>query len=481
MAVILGLILNRSVRKKVFLSALSLLLLALIHSPALAAENSNAGGDSGDSINRPIKDKWAVIIGVSKFSNPDIPVLKYPAKDAKDFAQFLTSKGNFAKDHVLLLTDEKATKVQILDAFGDGWLPRRVMEDDLVVIFISSHGSPADSAGENFIIAYDSDPNHPYATGIRLQDLSAEITKRTGCDRVVLLLDACHSGAATVGAKGLQRTLTNFELDKIAGVGQLIISSSKSDEVSWESKRYPNSVFTRSLIDSLQAKGNQTSVADAYDHLKDKVQAEVRFDRVTSQTPVMLSKWKGQELALCAPPSDPRQVLPELNETVIASAPLRPYSSPVSQSSTIIPQAKPSSAQPAIKASKPEIAVSSTKTMMLTDWQNNAGDPTLESGTRLLAPAELSKLNTTQLLCLYNEAYARHGRGFLMNTLQDYFASQPWYKQDPDYHWRASDPKVISRNGRTDDNLVINERRTPKQWTNMQLIKLVMDRRNSSK
>src|SRR5688572_14058055 len=36
-----------------------------------------------------IGDKWAVVIGVSRFADGRVPALKYPAKDAKDFADFL--------------------------------------------------------------------------------------------------------------------------------------------------------------------------------------------------------------------------------------------------------------------------------------------------------------------------------------------------------------------------------------------------------
>src|SRR6185369_9538657 len=38
-----------------------------------------------ERINRPIKDKWALVIGISKFKDPTIN-LQYASKDAKDFA-----------------------------------------------------------------------------------------------------------------------------------------------------------------------------------------------------------------------------------------------------------------------------------------------------------------------------------------------------------------------------------------------------------
>ena len=105
------------------------------------------------------KIKWAVVIGVSKFLNVQFQNCAIRLRMRRIFKYFLVTKSRFAKDHILLLTDEQATESGIWMHFGDGWLPRRVMKDDLVVVFISSHGSPADVAGEkNFIIAYDSIP-----------------------------------------------------------------------------------------------------------------------------------------------------------------------------------------------------------------------------------------------------------------------------------------------------------------------------------
>ena len=155
------------------------------------------------SANRPIKDKWALVIGISKFADGKIN-LRYPAKDATDFYNFLTSAGGFRKDHTRLLINERATRANILATIGDRWLPRMAHPDDLVVVYISSHGSPADMdvGGVNYIVAYDTDTESLYATGIPLQDLMRIIKARVHCDRVVIILDACHSGAANTDAKG---------------------------------------------------------------------------------------------------------------------------------------------------------------------------------------------------------------------------------------------------------------------------------------
>ncbi|HEY9684825.1 MAG TPA: caspase family protein [Oculatellaceae cyanobacterium] len=270
------------------------------------ARIQNAATNVSD-VNRPIKDKWALVVGISKFKNDQLN-LRYPSKDAKDFYDYLVSKENFAPDHVKLLTDKQATRKNIMTLLGDKWLPNVANPDDLVVIYISSHGSGAemDHDGVNYLVAYDTDVNELYATGLPMQDLSSTVKRRVHSDRVVMILDACHSGAASVESKGLTRG-SNVDADAIAqGTGQLVISSSKPDQVSWESKADQNSVFTRCLMDGLQCKGANTSLDDAFEYMKDSVQSEVLKERGVLQTPVLSSKWQGTGLMLGVKPAKPR-------------------------------------------------------------------------------------------------------------------------------------------------------------------------------
>lgn len=284
-----------------------------------AAENPNG---------TPVRDKWALVIGVGKFKDSSLN-LQFADKDARDFSNFLTSKGHFAKDHVQVLLNEQATRETILDFLGDKWLPRVAQPDDLVVIYISSHGSPSrmDVAGANFLIAHDSTPEHLFATGISMQELASIIKERVHCKRVVLFLDACHSGSTTIagaksmsGSKGLVRR-PNFDAEGLMqGTGQMVICSSEPGQVSWESRHADNGVFTRHLMDSLAMNGENTKLGDAYDHLKDQVQSEVLRDRGEVQTPVFKSNWQGRELLFFAPATAPRSApILQLESTSVPS------------------------------------------------------------------------------------------------------------------------------------------------------------------
>ena len=308
-----------------------LFVLTFCHLPTLAADSSVA---------RPIKDKWALVIGVGKFEDKSIPELKFASKDAKDFSEFLVSKGNFKKDHVLILLNENATYDNIRSAIGDDWLPKRALEDDLVVVFFSSHGSPKelDIGNDNFLVAYDTNKAKLFSTGIRLKDLAHTIKDRTGCDRIVLLIDACNSGAAQAGGKGLYRA-GNFNIESVVGEGQIVISSSRSNQRSWESKRYENGVFTHYLMSVLSDLGPKRSLEDAFEPLKDRVQQEVRFDRKQNQIPVMRSKWKGPKVALLAPPTNPRTIPQALkNQHSYSQAKSEPKTKPQPKTTPVVQQ-----------------------------------------------------------------------------------------------------------------------------------------------
>ena len=63
---------------------------------------------------------------------------------------------------------------------------------------------------------------------------------------------------------------------------------------------------------------------------------------------------------------------------------------------------------------------------------SNGGCPKWpDQKNRYLTSADLSECTCWELRVLRNEIYARHGRKFKSQDLQDYFSAQPWYSIDP--------------------------------------------------
>jgi tetratricopeptide (TPR) repeat protein len=274
--------------------------------PTVAAQPTS----TTDAVNRPIKDKWALVIGISKFQHPEYN-LKYAAKDAQDFKTFLIRECNFSEDHVRLLTDSQATRQNIMSAFGDTWLPRVAMPDDLVVIYVSTHGTPAtrDPGKKNYIVAWDTDRDQLFGSGVNMNDLCSQIRERVNTDRVLIVMDTCYSGAAASDARGLERTADNFDAEVIAqGAGRLVISSSSPNEQSWESRAYQNGIFTHNLIECLRKNNHQIDILSAFAKMKKDVQWEVQSNYGVTQTPTLGGKWEGIVLQLAVPPSEHRSL-----------------------------------------------------------------------------------------------------------------------------------------------------------------------------
>ncbi|QQR56943.1 MAG: caspase family protein [Candidatus Melainabacteria bacterium] len=267
-------------------------------------------------LNKPVRDKWALIVGISKFKNSNVPSLKFASKDALDFYNYLIKEGNFKPDHVRVLLDEQATRQRIMSELGNKFLHPLAKKDDLVVLYFSTHGSPAqlDGEGKNFLVAYDSEPDELWASGIEMQQILENVNSRIHADRALLVLDACHSGNInpnTKDGKGLYRAANIDPNAMTLGTGKMVLCSSSPEEASWESKRYQNGVFTRNLLEGLRAKGANTPMSDAFDVMCSNISNEVQEDRPgVRQTPALNSKWQGNGMILAVRPAAP-QLIPQ--------------------------------------------------------------------------------------------------------------------------------------------------------------------------
>lgn len=296
--------------------------LILICSPAAVADGNAAA----------FKDKWALVVGISKFKDPAMN-LKYGSKDARDFYNYLLKEGRFAPDHVALLLDEQATRVNIISTLGERWLPHVARPGDLVVVYISTHGSPAEKSLDdvNYLITHDTSPDNPHSSGIAMQDFAQLLKERVHSDKVVVFLDACHSGNIAKDTKALSRE-SNASADKLAQEsGKLVICSSKPNQTSWESKDYANGVFTHGLIEALKSKGEATTLIEAFNKMKESVEEEVLRDRGALQTPVLSGNLENASIAISLPASQPVAVSPDL----------RPPGAPEVPKKIVIAQPKP--------------------------------------------------------------------------------------------------------------------------------------------
>jgi hypothetical protein len=214
---------------------------------------------------RSIQNRWAVVIGVGKYahSGKSFQNLKYADKDAKAFSAFLQSPqgGGFSADHILCLTNEKATVENVRYAMFE--FLAKADKDDLAVVFFSGHGMPKANDKNFFMLCHDTRPDRLASTSFPMWDIDTALRRFIRAQHVVIFADACHAGAisTSAGAKGANDNSVHRYLRQLsmAKPGLLIFTASEAMEKSFESDKHKSGVFTRFLLDGLKGKADVDS------------------------------------------------------------------------------------------------------------------------------------------------------------------------------------------------------------------------------
>ena len=250
-------------------------------------------------------DRWALIVGIGSFTDQNIEPLKYTASDAQSFAAALLNPkiGGFKADHVRTLMNDDATTKNIKMQLN--WLARSAAPDDLVVVYVATHGSSRDldTVGVNYIITHDTeiganiDPDSLYATALPMVEISNAIATRVKARRAAIFLDTCYSGNAAVGdpkmmAPGIKNAAPSAQtLGHITqGSGRMVFAAAGTEQESLESDTLKHGFFTYYLVQALQQEGGSAPLSQIFDytqkHVSDRVATEFRQYNL-QQTPVM--------------------------------------------------------------------------------------------------------------------------------------------------------------------------------------------------
>lgn len=191
-------------------------------------------------------------VGVSKYNDSNITDLDFAHRDAEEVAKAfqLHSKTLFRKMEVKVLTNEKATRDNIMD--GLDWLRRSATHKDFSVFFFAGHGQ-MDERNSVYFLPVDTKVDRLARSAIDGDVLSKELESTVG--QLTVILDACHSGA--IGGNK-HRGLTDILLRDLTSEekGIAMLCATKHREKAQESPRHQHGVFTQALLEALRGTGN---------------------------------------------------------------------------------------------------------------------------------------------------------------------------------------------------------------------------------
>jgi WD40 repeat protein len=222
-------------------------------------------------------------IGVDKFGDKAAGLhLEYAAEDAHDVATALldSQKGPpgkaslYADVSLTSLRNEKADSAAILDALEA--MAQSVAKSgpglDIAVILVSSHGEMID--GQFYLIPYGFDAGSQ-GRSIKSAVSASEFAKKVAAiavhAKVLLLLDACHSGA--VGAQGWATNPDAKVLQDAMNLENVsVLTSSKQNELSEELPGWKHGALTQAFLDALVGAADSqgivrlSAMTDAMEH-----------------------------------------------------------------------------------------------------------------------------------------------------------------------------------------------------------------------
>lgn len=206
---------------------------------------------------------WALLVGISKYSNPSVSALRFPAADATSIRDALTGPdmGGVPAENVKLLTNEGATRSAVLGAI-DSFLKPNVKPGDRVVVFLAGHGvaKGVGTEAKSYLLPYD-------VTGFRKEQLeSSAVSLRDLSDKLsdlpasqfVVFMDACREDP--IPGRGVKGNL----LTDVMSRGMQIVPRSVGAPVSaatffacgvgqraFEDPSYNHGVFTYHILDGI--------------------------------------------------------------------------------------------------------------------------------------------------------------------------------------------------------------------------------------
>ncbi|GEM_PF-6045585 len=250
--------------------------------------------------------RWALVIGIDQYADPQISPLKGAANDAHALTDALVRYAGFPQDQVILLaTDQplerQPTRLNILRRLSN--LASLVPKDGLLLISFAGHG--IERTGQAYLIPSDSQITDDVSL---LEESAVSVTRMreriraTGVAQVVILLDACRNdpgGRADASNPLTEAYLKGFSFDvrnrEVTAFATLYATAIGQRAYEYTEKK--QGYFTWAVVEGLKGgaandKGEVT-LANLIKYVQENVPKRVAIDLGSSKQQRPFSQMEG--------------------------------------------------------------------------------------------------------------------------------------------------------------------------------------------
>lgn len=234
---------------------------------------------------------FVLSVGINEYKNPSLN-LNYAEPDAKALADFFRQNGDdlFRKTQIMDVYNSQATKEGILSKLKE---LQNTEPQDVVLIYLAGHG---ESLNEKWYfipheLTYPEREEDVIAKAISSDELS-NLIKNIKAQKVLVLIDACKSGAVLLAFRGFEDRKALSQLSRATGVH--VVAASSKDQFAAEVKDLGHGVFTYTLLEGLNgkaaSKGENVTVRKLMGYIEEQLPELTKKYRQEAQYPVVDSK-----------------------------------------------------------------------------------------------------------------------------------------------------------------------------------------------
>lgn len=226
----------------------------------------------------------ASFIGIDKYADPNVRELPGAYRDA--MALWALFSDTLPDLQGSLLTGQNATIDAVRCALDETL--NKASEDDIVIITYAGHGTR-----DHRLTAYDTAKASYLDTTLPMEGL-AQMFRESKAKCILCVLDCCFSGGATARVLDYSPISRDSDttLETLAGKGRILMAAANINEVAYELPGSGHGIFTKALLDVLQASSDTINLTGSMDEVMARVRAEAARIGVT-QTPVLLGYIEG--------------------------------------------------------------------------------------------------------------------------------------------------------------------------------------------
>lgn len=238
------------------------------------------------------KKRWALVVGVDKYSDRQISPLFGATNDASSIADALVQYAGFPQEQVILLSssqpeERQPTRSNIVSRLAN--LSHLVPKDGLFLMAFAGHG--IERNGRAFLMPMDAkmsdDVRVLEATGIGV-DLVKEWIDDMKVQQVLMLVDACRNDPAagrSAGDNALSDTFRrsfNFEARNKAVVASAILYATAVGHRAYEYAEKRQGYFSWAVVEGLKggaaSPNGEVTLAGLEKFVQEKVPERIRID-----------------------------------------------------------------------------------------------------------------------------------------------------------------------------------------------------------